>query len=209
MFMKCFCRLFLCVLLPLICSCSGNAPEAASGSVTSPVKNESVDAGAASVREEPFSVDASGWIVCKNLKLGLGDELGRAYVRRIPDFGVEIFFSNGVMTVPAGLLPDDIADALRGIEKTPHAMPREFAVNDSEYKLYSDGVRAGDTVGLLFERHGIPYAARPVYDIFIGQPLTEYFWMKGDRCFLGAASEDSKVVRKFLLKSLKSGGKQP
>lgn len=209
MFMKCFYRLFLCVLLFLICSCSDKAPETVSGSEISSGRNESADAGAAPVREEPFRLEASGWLVCRSLKLGLGDELGRAYVRRIPDFGVEIFFSNGVMTVPAGLLPDGIADALRGIEKAPDAMPGEFAVKDSEYKLYLDGVRAGDTVELLFERHGMPYAARPVYDIFIGQPLSEYFWMKGDGCFLGAASEDSKVVRKFLLKSLKPGSRQP
>lgn len=206
--MKCFYRLLLCVLLPLICSCSGKTPENVSGSGTSSVKNESADADAASVREAHFSIDSSGWLVCKSLKLGLEDDLGRAYLRQVPDFGVEIFFSNGVMTVPTGLLPDDVADALRGIKKTPEGMPREFAVKDSEYELYSDGVRAGDTVNILFERHGIPHAARPVYDIFIGQPLTEYFWMKSDNCFLGAASEDSKVVRKSLFKSLKPGGRR-
>jgi len=138
-----------------------------------PFKGAGGEAKAASSCEG-LRVDGS-WTLCSSLTLGLNTELKDVKARALEGFEVELFHSGGVRTSLRESLPEPFLKALDSVKTPPEKLPEGSSVQEGDYALYKRvafNSDYGDICGFL----GTPCAARPVFDIHSGRPISEYYW---------------------------------
>lgn len=182
------------MLLFLLCGCAAETAR----------ETGSAKQRTGTVPEAEFRILESGWIVCGNLVLGRDTALGESYLRKMDLFEVEIFNSNGVTTSLLERFREPLKSAVKNAEKIPDGFPPGFEVDRNLYEKYLS-MELGDSVDRLFEKLGIPYAGKPVFDLFNMRPVIEYYWKTDSGNWLiGAVVNDDYTIEKSLIKSIPS-----
>jgi len=88
---------------------------------------------------------------------------------------VELFHSDGVRTSLREALPETFLKALDSVKASPEKLPEGSSVSEGDYALYKRVAYNSDYAEIC-DFLGTPCAARPVFDIHSGRPISEYYW---------------------------------
>lgn len=163
------------------------------------------------VVREASCVLKNGWVYVPSLTLGLKTKIGKAYLRRIEKWELEIFAENGVMTSLRERVPAEVLKLVDSVPAIPKDMPPEFAPPEALYRKLCDKIPFHENImKLMGSILGNPVGGKALYDIFVMRSAVEYYWIAESgsqtdappKWYFSVVTNQDKAIEKMLLKTV-------